>query len=141
MKYSIFTRLKHLLVSFHTQCREEKFLFYFKKVIVCFFLFFITICLNVSAWRLFHSVIKIQLFPSQWKTLAIPFSPQSRTLSAITGSKRMISNRELHIVPISFFFEWSPRILLVCRAQSRDIEVITGRVAPYLQETMNYFVY
>ena len=76
-----------------------------------FFYFFITVCLNVSAWRLFHSAIQIQLFPFQWKTPAIPFSPQSRTLSAITGSKRIISNRELNIVTIQFLFKWSPRYL------------------------------
>ena len=105
MKYFIFTSLKHLLVSFNSQSRDQNFLFYFKKVIVCLFLFFITVCLNVSARRLFHSAIQIQLFPFQWKTLAIPFSPQSRTLSAITGSKRMISNRELNIVPIKFLFK------------------------------------
>ena len=40
MNYSIFTRLKHLLVSFHAQCRAQKFFFYFKKVSVCLFLFF-----------------------------------------------------------------------------------------------------
>ena len=111
MKYFIFTSLKHLLVSFNSQSRDQNFLFYFKKVIVCLFLFFITVCLNVSAWRFFHSAIQIQLFPLQWKTLAIPFSPQSRTLSAITGSKRIISNRELNIVPIKFLFKWSPRYL------------------------------
>ena len=111
MKYFIFTSLKHLLVSFNSQSRDQNFLFYFKKVIVCLFLFFITVCLNVSARRLFHSAIQIQLFPFQWKTLAIPFSSQSRTLSAITGSKRMISNRELNIVPIKFLFKWSPRYL------------------------------
>ena len=31
--------------------------------------------------------------------------------SAITGSKRIISNRELNIVPIKFLFKWSPRYL------------------------------
>ena len=109
MKYFIFTSLKHLLVSFNSQSRDQNFLFYFKLVIVC--LFFITVCLNVSAWRLFHSAIQIQLFPFQWKTPAIPFSPQSRTLPAITGSKRIISNRELNIVTIQFLFKWSPRYL------------------------------
>ena len=32
-------------------------------------------------------------------------------LSAITGSKRIISNRELNIVTIQFLFKWSPRYL------------------------------
>ena len=56
MNYSIFTRLKHLLVSFHAQCRAQKFFFYFKKVSVCLFLFFYCyllkyICVTIISLR------------------------------------------------------------------------------------------